>query len=126
MLHLVLFYDTVKKAHSISKQSNKFKQKFNLQDQTNETTICTIQAKEIIRKAKRQGLKQIKRPGKINLCMTDTHNEFNKLMLIKKTPIRGFIALSLKAKTEGFMTNACTRPKPLHQELPKQNNKKWS
>ena len=60
MLHVVLLHDTGKKAHSISKQSNKFKQKLNLQDQTNKTAICTLQAKEIMRKAKRQGLKQIK------------------------------------------------------------------
>ena len=30
MLQLVLFYDAGKKTHSISKQSNKFKQEFNL------------------------------------------------------------------------------------------------
>ena len=29
MLHVVLFYDAEKKAHSISKQSNKFKEEFN-------------------------------------------------------------------------------------------------
>ena len=60
MLQLVLFYDAGKKAHSISKQSNKFKQELNLQDETNETETCTLLAKEIKRKAKREGLKQIK------------------------------------------------------------------
>ena len=53
MLQLVLFQDDAgKKAHSISKQSNKFKQELNLQDQTHETSTCTLQAKEIKRKAK--------------------------------------------------------------------------
>ena len=32
MLQLVLFYDPGKKAHSISKESNKFKQELYLQD----------------------------------------------------------------------------------------------
>ena len=45
MLQLVLFYSAGKKGHSISKQSNKFKQGLNLQDQTNETATCTLQAK---------------------------------------------------------------------------------
>ena len=45
MLQLVLFYNAGKKAHSISKQSNKFKQDLNLQNQTNETATCTLQAK---------------------------------------------------------------------------------
>ena len=42
MIQLVLFYDAGKKAHSISKHSSKFKQKVNLQEQTNETVICTL------------------------------------------------------------------------------------
>ena len=55
MLQLVLFYDAAKKAHSISKQSNTFRQEFNLQDQTNETSLLyTLQAKEIKRKAQRE------------------------------------------------------------------------
>ena len=45
MLQLVLFYNAGKKAHSISKQSNKFKQDLNLQNQTNDTATCTLQAK---------------------------------------------------------------------------------
>ena len=57
---LQLFYDAGKKAHSISKQSNKFKQEFNLQDQTNETATCTLHANEIKRITKRDVLKQIK------------------------------------------------------------------
>ena len=60
MLQLVFFYNAGKKAHSISKQSKKFKQERNLEDQTNETATCTLLAKEIKRKAKREGLKQIK------------------------------------------------------------------
>ena len=52
MLQLVLFHDAGKKALSISKQGNKFKQELNLQDQTHETSTCTLQAKEIKRKAK--------------------------------------------------------------------------
>ena len=60
MLQLVLYHDAGKKAHSISKRSNKFKQELNLQDQTNETVTSTLHAKEIKRKAKREGLKQIK------------------------------------------------------------------
>ena len=47
MLQLVLFYDAGKKANSISKQSNKFKQELNLPDQTNETATCTPHAKKI-------------------------------------------------------------------------------
>ena len=42
-------------------QSNTFKQKFNLQDQTNETDTCTRQAQESKEKLReREGLKQIK------------------------------------------------------------------
>lgn len=48
------------KAHPISKQSIKLKQELKLQDQTNETATCTIQAKEIKRKVETEGLKQIK------------------------------------------------------------------
>ena len=53
MLQLVLFYDDGKKVYSFLKQSNEFKQEFNLQDQGNATATCTLQAKEIKRKAKR-------------------------------------------------------------------------
>ena len=49
MLQLVLFYDAGKKANSISKQSNKFKQELNLQDQTNETATCTPHAKKFLK-----------------------------------------------------------------------------
>ena len=45
MLQLVLFYDPGKKAHPISKESNKFKQELNQQDQPNESTTFTLQTK---------------------------------------------------------------------------------
>lgn len=60
MLWLVLQHDTRKKAHSVSKQSNKFLQELDIQDETNETASCAIQAKEIKRKAKNEGIKQLK------------------------------------------------------------------
>ena len=59
MFQLVLFYYAGEKAHSVSKQSNKFKQEFNLQDQANEKATCTLQVEKIKRRAKREGLKQI-------------------------------------------------------------------
>ena len=43
-----------------------------------------------------------KKSGTINLCMTDTHNQFNKLMLIKKIPISGFIVWVRKLKQKGL------------------------
>ena len=46
MLQLVLCYDAGEKTHSVSKQSNKFKQEHNLQAQVNETATCTLQAKK--------------------------------------------------------------------------------
>ena len=119
MLQLVLFYNAGKKAHSISKQSYKFKQEFNLHDQPNETTTCTLQAKEIKRKAKREGLKQKKEPrGKkplhvrysqrIQQADVDQENTHQWLHSV------GLKDLSLLHKT-----------KPLNQELPSKNNKKW-
>ena len=59
MLQLVFFYNAGKKAHSILKHTTKFTQELNLQDQTNETATCTLQAKSIKRKAKTEGFKQI-------------------------------------------------------------------
>lgn len=58
MLQLLLQRDVKKKAHSISKQSNKFQQELSIHGKTNETASCTRQAKEIKRKAKEEGIKQ--------------------------------------------------------------------
>ena len=38
--------------------------------------------------------------------MTDTHNEVNKLVLIRQTPISGIVVWGLKAETEGFIMAA--------------------
>ena len=46
MLQLVLQHEARKKAQSISKQSNQFRQEHDTQDETNQTASSTIQAKE--------------------------------------------------------------------------------
>lgn len=106
MLQLLLQRDVKKKAHSISKQSNKFQQELGIHGKTNETASCTRQAKEIKRKAKDEGIKRINKPGKTNPYMADIPNGINKLMFIKQTLISGYVSVCLKG---------CTRP--LHQEL---------
>ena len=60
MLQSALQHNAKKKAHSISKQSNKFRQELDIQDEGNETASCNIQAKEIERKSKNEGIKQLK------------------------------------------------------------------
>ena len=58
---LVLAHDKIKKAHSISKQSYKFKQELNLyQNKENDTNNSTKQARGIKKTAKTEELKQIK------------------------------------------------------------------
>ena len=58
---LVLAHDNIKKAHSISKQSYKFKQELNLyQNKENDTNNSTKQARDIKKTAKTEELKQIK------------------------------------------------------------------
>ena len=56
MLQLVLAYDKTKKAHSISKQSYKFKQELNIhQNEENDTNPSTKQVRDIEETAKRIG-----------------------------------------------------------------------
>ena len=58
---LVLAHDKIKKAHSISKQSYKFKQELNIhQNEENDTNNSTKQARDIKKTAKTEELKQIK------------------------------------------------------------------
>ena len=58
---LVLAHDKIKKAHSISKQSYKFKQELNMhQNEENDTSNSTKQARDIKKTAKTEELKQIK------------------------------------------------------------------
>lgn len=45
---------------STSKQSNKFREELHIQDEKNEIASCTIQVKEIKRKAKSKEVKQLK------------------------------------------------------------------
>ena len=61
MLQLVLAHDKTKKAHSISKQSYKFKQERNIhQNEENDTNTSTKQGRDVKKRTKREGLKQIK------------------------------------------------------------------
>ena len=56
MLQLVLAHDKTKKAHSISKQSYKFKQESNIhQNEENGTNPSTKQVRDIEETAKRIG-----------------------------------------------------------------------
>ena len=56
MLQLVLAHDKTKKAHSISKQSYKFKQELNIhQNEENDTNPSTKQVRDIEETAKRIG-----------------------------------------------------------------------
>ena len=60
MLQLALAHDKTKKAHSISKQSYKFKQELYIhQNKENDTNTTTKQASD--KTVKKEGLKQIKR-----------------------------------------------------------------
>ena len=56
----IISIDAVKKAHSRLKKSNKFLQELDVQDEINKTAFCTIQTREIKRKAKNEGIKQLK------------------------------------------------------------------
>ena len=61
MLQLILAHDKTKKAHSISKQSFKFKQELNIhQNEENDTNTSMNQVRDIKKTAKTEGLKQIK------------------------------------------------------------------
>ena len=56
MLQLVFQHDARKKAHSVSKQSNKFQQEVDIEDETNETVSCAIQEKKSKEKLKMKEL----------------------------------------------------------------------
>ena len=56
IIKLVLQHDIRKNTHSITKQSNRFRHELDIPEETNETA----QGKEIKRKAKNEGIKQIK------------------------------------------------------------------
>ena len=61
MLQLLLSYDKTEKAHSLSKQSYKFKQELNIrQNEENDTNISSKQVRYIKKTAKTEGLYQIK------------------------------------------------------------------
>ena len=62
ILQLVLVHDKTKKAHSISKQSYKFKQELNMmkKDEESDTNTSTKQARDIKKAAKTVELKRIK------------------------------------------------------------------
>ena len=47
------------KAHSVPKQSNNIRKKLDIQVDSNEAASCTMQAKEIKRKAKNKRIKQL-------------------------------------------------------------------
>ena len=78
---LVLAHDKIKKAHSISKQSYKFKQELNI-TKMKRMTQTTLQSKqEILRKqAKQRNLSKLSKTGKTNLCMKSTQCQVKKLM----------------------------------------------
>ena len=58
---VALAHGKTKKAHPISKQSNKFKQELNIhQNEENDTNTPTKQARDIRKAAKAEGFKQIK------------------------------------------------------------------
>ena len=58
---LVLAHDKIKKAHSISKQSYKFKQELNIhQNEENDRNNSTKQARDIKKTGKTEELRQIK------------------------------------------------------------------
>lgn len=56
MVQLVFQHDARKKAHSVSKQSNKFQQEVDIEDETNETVSCAIQEKKSKEKLKMKEL----------------------------------------------------------------------
>ena len=115
MLQLVLFYNGGKKAHSISKQSNKFKQEFNLQDQTNETATWTLQEKEIKRKAKGEGLKHKKEPMEKETLHVRYSQRIQQADFDQENTHQWLHSMDLKDLSLLYLT----------QELPSKNNKKW-
>ena len=59
MLQLVNIHEQGKKMHSIKKESNKFASELNIEATINEELPCTLQAKNLKKKAKQEGLKKI-------------------------------------------------------------------
>ena len=96
MLELVLFYDAGGKKHSISKQSNKFKQEFNLQDQANET-------------AKREGLKEIKETWENKPLHGQYSQRIQQDDVDQENTHKWLHSVGLKAETEGFVKTAQDR-----------------
>ena len=67
MLQLVLQHDARKKAHSISKQNNKFKQELDIQDETNETASLANRLKKSKEKLKMKKLNTYSKLGQTKL-----------------------------------------------------------
>ena len=104
MLQLVLAHDKTKKAHYISKKSYKFKQELNIhQNEENDTNNSAMQARDIKKTAKKEGLKQMKqnwenkplhgkyllRSQKADVDQGNTHHWLRSAGL--KAEIEGFI-----------------------------------
>ena len=90
--------------HTIWKQSNEFTQELNLQDQMKQSLVHYRQKKSK-EKLSKSNSNRYKKPGKISLCMADTHNKVSKQMLIKQTHICGFVVWAWILK-QGFIMTA--------------------
>ena len=106
MLQLVLSYETKKKAHSISKQSEKFSQELNLQEQTIETNTCTSQAKEIKVRAKKESIKQLNQTW-VNKPLHGRYPQRSRQADVDQNNTHQWLrSVGLKAETEGFIMAA--------------------
>ena len=118
MLQLVHIHEQSKKLHSIKKERTKFATELNIEAAIGAELPCTLQARNLNKRAKKEGLKKIKerwegKPLHGQYPKRSKHADVDQ----QKTHqwLRG---TGLKAETD----NGCARPKSVHQKLPIKNS----
>ena len=106
ILQLVLNHDGKKKAHSITKQSQKFRQELNVETTTNEANPSTVQAKEIKKKAKAEGVKMIKKTWENKPLHGKYPMRSQQADVDQLNTHQWLRSVGLKAETEGFIMAA--------------------
>ena len=98
MLQLVNTHEETKRMHSVKKESSKFAVELSIETSMDDDLPSAIQAKNLKKKAKQEGLKKILELGKENLFTVNIQNVVNKLMLIKTKHTSGCVQRALRLK----------------------------
>ena len=106
MLQLVNIHEQGKKMHSIKKESNKFASELNIEATINEELPCTLQAKNLKKKAKQEGLKKIQEKWESKPLHGQYPKRSQQADVDKDKTHQWLRGTGLKAETEGFIMAA--------------------